>query len=167
MRKHHSKRHVVRRMAGTFLATSAATLCIFGSIGAPTASAAVTGRTGTVADGFALSQVGKPYAYGASGPSAYDCSGLVYRAWRAAGVALPRVAAQQYSSGPHVPLDRLQPGDLLFWARDPHNPATIYHVALYTGFGAVVHAPHPGARVAVMAVHDWFPTVPLATRPRS
>ena len=165
MRKHHSKRHVVRRMAGTFLATSAATLCIFGSIGAPPAAAAVPAAKGSAADSFALSQVGKPYVYGAAGPSGYDCSGLVYGAYRAVGVPLPRVAAQQYNAGRHVPLNRLRPGDLLFWAHDPHNPATIYHVAMYTGFGAVVHAPHPGARVAVMPVHDWYPNVPLATRP--
>jgi peptidoglycan DL-endopeptidase CwlO len=165
MRKHHSKRHVVRQMAGTFLATSAATLCIFGSIGAPSASAAVAGGKGQAADRFALAQVGKPYAYGAAGPAAYDCSGLVYGAYHAVGVSLPRVAAQQYAAGRHVALNQLQPGDLLFWAHDPHNPATIYHVAMYTGFGAVVHAPHPGTRVSVMSVHDWYPNVALATRP--
>lgn len=165
MRKHHSKRPVVRHLA-LFGATVATTLCTFGSIGVPSASAASTTiRAAATADHFALAQLGKPYAYGASGPSAFDCSGLTYGAWRSAGVALPRVAAQQYSSGPHVGLNQLRPGDLMFWATNPRNPATIYHVAMYIGFGSAVHAPHPGARVTLMHVHDWYPNVPLATRP--
>ena len=166
MRKHHSKRPVVRRLARLCVGHAAATLCIFGFIGTTSSAyAAGGGQGGAVADHFALAQMGKPYAYGAAGPGAFDCSGLVYDAWRTAGVAEPRVAAAQYNAGQHVTLDHLQPGDLMFWATNPRNPATIYHVAMYVGFGAMVHAPHPGARVTLMPVHSWYPNVPLATRP--
>jgi peptidoglycan DL-endopeptidase CwlO len=73
---------------------------------------------GDLAVQFALSQVGKPYVYGAAGPYGYDCSGLALASWRAAGVELPRTAAAQYYAGSHVPLGQLQPGDLIFWASD-------------------------------------------------
>ena len=76
------------------------------------------GAEGDIAVEFALSQVGKPYVYGAAGPYGYDCSGLALASWRVAGVELPRTASAQYYAGSHVPLGELQPGDLIFWASD-------------------------------------------------
>ena len=63
----------------------------------------------------ALSRVGMPYVWGAAGPTAFDCSGLVQWSFAQAGVAMPRVAADQARTGPAVPVSQLQPGDLLFY----------------------------------------------------
>jgi cell wall-associated NlpC family hydrolase len=91
---------------------------------------------------FARSQLGKPYAYAASGPDAYDCSGLTMRAWQAGGVSMPHYSGAQYDMFPHVPLDALQPGDLVFW-----GPGGSNHVAMYTGGGSVIYAPQTGSFV--------------------
>ena len=115
---------------------------------------------------FALGEVGKPYVWGATGPSTYDCSGLIMRAFQAAGVNLPRVSRQQFYSGGHVPLAQAQPGDLLFYATDPSDPATIHHVVLYMGDGQMVEAPYSGEQVRTRPVPWGFAElVPLATRP--
>ena len=102
---------------------------------------------------FARAQLGKPYVWGATGPDSYDCSGLTGAAYAAAGIRLPRVAAQQWFAGPHVSLAQLQPGDLLFWATDLANPATIHHEAIYLGGGMMLAAPHSGAFVRVQPVY--------------
>ena len=85
---------------------------------------------------FALAQRGKPYRWGAEGPDAFDCSGLTWAAWRAAGVAIPRTAAGQLAGLPPV-TGRLQPGDLLIYrSRGP----TGRHVAMVVGSGRMVEA---------------------------
>jgi cell wall-associated NlpC family hydrolase len=114
---------------------------------------AAPATAGVVAAEWALTQLGKPYVWGATGPDAYDCSGLVLRAWQAAGVELPRVAADQFAAGDHVDLAQAQIGDLLFFAPDPADPATIDHVGIYLGEGLMVEAPHTGADVRVVAVY--------------
>ncbi|MCU1588285.1 MAG: hypothetical protein JWN31_1778 [Frankiales bacterium] len=102
---------------------------------------------------FARSQLGKPYVWGAVGPGAFDCSGLTGAAYRAAGLDLPRTSRQQWFAGPHVAFRDLEPGDLLFWATDVNNPATIHHVTLYAGDGMMVAAPHTGDVVKVQPVY--------------
>src|SRR5579862_93644 len=97
---------------------------------------------GAIALSWALEQVGKPYVWGAAGPGAFDCSGLAMRAWAAAGVNLPRVAAEQYGAGAHVPVADAAPGDLVFFAADPAQPSTIEHVGISLGDGRMVDAPH-------------------------
>jgi peptidoglycan DL-endopeptidase CwlO len=115
---------------------------------------------------FALHEVGKPYVWGAVGPNSYDCSGLMQTAFEAAGVTLPRVSWQQYNAGGHVPVRQAQPGDLLFYATDPSDPATIHHVMLYMGNDQMVEAPYSGKPVRVQPVSwDYRELVPLATRP--
>jgi cell wall-associated NlpC family hydrolase len=102
----------------------------------------------------AQTQLGKPYVYGGSGPDVWDCSGLTQWAYRQAGVNLPRTAAQQYLAVPtKVPLGQLEPGDLLFWATDTANPATIHHVAVYLGAGQMLAAPHTGTVVRIQPVY--------------
>jgi peptidoglycan DL-endopeptidase CwlO len=96
---------------------------------------------------FAMAQIGKPYLWGAAGPSAYDCSGLMLAAYRSAGVYLPRVSRAQWYAGRHVSLGELAPGDLVFFAHDGRTPSTIHHVGMYIGGGAMVEAPYSGARV--------------------
>jgi cell wall-associated NlpC family hydrolase len=106
---------------------------------------------------------GHPYQWGGTGPVGYDCSGMTGAAYAAAGINLPRTAAQQYLSGPHVPLADLEPGDLLFWAFNPADPATIHHTAIYAGNGLMVSADHTGDVVRLQPV--WWDGYAGATRP--
>ncbi|MBT2386873.1 NlpC/P60 family protein [Streptomyces sp. ISL-11] len=101
---------------------------------------AVSSR-GAAAALAARSAVGSPYAWGASGPGAFDCSGLTQWAYGRAGVGLPRTSQAQRNAGRHVSLSDAQPGDLVIYRSDAS------HVAMYVGNGQVVHAPYPGARV--------------------
>jgi cell wall-associated NlpC family hydrolase len=105
----------------------------------------------------AKSKLGDPYLWGGTGPDAFDCSGLTQFAYASAGIGLPRVAADQWNVGAKVDLSALLPGDLLFWATDPNNPATIHHVAIYLGGGMMLAAPHTGDVVQVQPVYmDGF-----------
>ncbi|MEV7015344.1 NlpC/P60 family protein [Streptomyces sp. NPDC093991] len=89
----------------------------------------------------ARSALGKPYVWGANGPSAFDCSGLTQWAYAQAGVALPRTSQAQRYAGRQVPLSEARPGDLVLYRSDAS------HVGMYTGNGQVIHAPYPGAPV--------------------
>jgi cell wall-associated NlpC family hydrolase len=95
---------------------------------------------------YAMAQVGKAYVYGAAGPNAFDCSGLMMMAWAQAGISLPHSSSAQYGVGRHVSSDELQPGDLVFY----YSP--ISHVAMYIGNGLIVEAANPGAGVRVAPV---------------
>ena len=86
---------------------------------------------------YALAQRGKPYRWGARGPDTFDCSGLTWAAWRAAGVAIPRTAAAQLAGLPPVPGRRLQPGDLVIY---PSRGPSGRHVAIVVGPGRMVEA---------------------------
>ncbi len=98
----------------------------------------------------AESRIGMPYVWGAAGPTAFDCSGLVQWAMAQAGVTMPRVAADQARTGPLVSLKDLQPGDLLFYHTDPTAPDYISHVAIYIGDGEMEQAPEPGMDVEIV-----------------
>ena len=100
----------------------------------------------------ALSRVGMPYVWGAAGPAAFDCSGLVQWSFAQAGIVMPRVAADQARTGPAVPVSRLSPGDLLFYHTDPTAPNYISHVAIYLGKGLMIQAPEPGMDVQIVPV---------------
>jgi len=100
----------------------------------------------------AESRLGMPYVWGAAGPTSFDCSGLVQWSFRQAGVIMPRVAADQARTGPAVPVNRLQPGDLLFYHTDPTAPDYISHVAIYLGDGKAIQAPEPGMNVEIVSV---------------
>ncbi|WP_181786909.1 C40 family peptidase, partial [Streptomyces phytophilus] len=97
---------------------------------------------------FAEAQLGEPYVWGATGPDAWDCSGLTQAAWRAAGVEIPRVTWDQVTAGTSVPVAELRPGDLVFFFDD------ISHVGLYTGGGHMIHAPRPGAFVRSESIYS-------------
>jgi len=98
----------------------------------------------------AISRVGLPYVWGAAGPRAFDCSGLVQWSLAQAGIAMPRVAVDQARVGPQVLVSALQPGDLLFYHTDPTAPAYISHVAIYLGNGQMIQAPEPGQNVEIV-----------------
>jgi cell wall-associated NlpC family hydrolase len=120
-------------------------------------------RVATVAIAFALHQLGKPYQWGAAGPGAYDCSGLVYAAYAAAGIAIARTTFGWRQDGPQVPLTQIQPGDLLFSAGPDGTPADPGHVVMYLGGGLVIQAPQPGQDVQTDPLD--LTGVVVATRP--
>ena len=111
---------------------------------------------------WALAQLGDPYRWGATGPDSFDCSGLTSSAYAAAGVSIPRVSRAQWGAGPHVAVANLLPGDLLFYADNPSDPASIHHVGMYIGNGLMVHAPHTGDVVRVASI--WRESYAGATR---
>ncbi|WP_374050284.1 C40 family peptidase [Streptomyces roseicoloratus] len=96
---------------------------------------------------FARAQIGKPYVWGATGPSSYDCSGLTQASWRAADVDLPRTTWDQVKVGTRVATADLLPGDLVFFYDD------ISHVGIYIGDGRMIHAPKPGAYVREESIY--------------
>jgi cell wall-associated NlpC family hydrolase len=107
---------------------------------------------------YARAQLGKPYAWGGAGPNSFDCSGLVMRAWGAAGVSLPHYARAQYTDTAHVPIADLQPGDLVFFGSDLH------HVGIYIGGGQMIHAPQTGEFVSITGIF-WPDLQPYGGRP--
>ncbi|MEU9985637.1 NlpC/P60 family protein [Streptomyces sp. NPDC048045] len=111
-------------------------------------NAPASGRAGA-AFSAAQSQIGKPYVYGATGPSSFDCSGLTSWAYAQAGVSIPRTSEAQATIGTRISsVNDLQVGDLVFFYGD------IHHVGLYAGNGQVLHAPHTGAVVRYEAMSD-------------
>ncbi len=99
--------------------------------------------------------MGEPYVWGAAGPDTWDCSGLTMEAWANAGVYLPHYSVAQYLATSPISSGQLQPGDLVFWASDPSNPNTIFHVGLYIGNGQMIHAPRTGTTVRVESIWSW------------
>ncbi|MCZ9338053.1 C40 family peptidase, partial [Streptomyces sp. TRM76130] len=106
-----------------------------GSSSASTGTSTATGSAAAVVS-FVRAQVGAAYVSGATGPSAYDCSGLVQAAYKQVGVSLPRVSQDQSVAGTQVSLDSLQPGDILYWG----GAGSAYHVGVYVGDGMFVGA---------------------------
>ncbi|MFH8405553.1 transglycosylase family protein [Streptomyces sp. NPDC018019] len=104
--------------------------------------------TGARAAAYALRQLGKPYVYGATGPYAFDCSGLTQAAWRAAGVSIPRTSQAQWRGLKRVPLKNLRVGDLVAYYRGAS------HIGIYIGGGRVVEAPRPGRSVRISRVNS-------------
>ncbi|MET8990817.1 C40 family peptidase [Nonomuraea wenchangensis] len=109
---------------------------------------------------YAHAQLGKPYLWGAEGPAAFDCSGLTMRAYQAAGISIPRVAADQWRHGPAIPPGREQPGDLAFFRMEADGPG---HVGIVLGNGQMIHAPHQHAVVTISSYQR--PDLIAFTRP--
>ena len=99
---------------------------------------------------YAYKALGSPYVWGATGPNAFDCSGLTQAAYRSAGISLPRTTYSQINAGPRIPRSQLQPGDLVFFY------SGISHVGLYIGDGKMIHAPNPSAPVRIAPI-DQMP----------
>ncbi|MBO0812941.1 MAG: C40 family peptidase [Microlunatus sp.] len=109
---------------------------------------------GEIALAFARAQIGKPYVFGATGPSSYDCSGLTQAAWAAAGVQISRTSEEQFHDGVPVSRSQLQPGDLVFF----YDSVAPSHVGIYAGGGTVIHAPQPGESVTYIKM-SYMPYV--------
>ncbi len=113
----------------------------------PAPAPAASGKA-SVAVAAAMSRVGMRYVYGATGPSAFDCSGLTSWAWAKAGKSLPHSSKAQYSSGRKISKSQLQPGDLVFY----YSP--ISHVGMYIGGGKIVHAANPRTGVNIAGLNS-------------
>jgi len=152
---------------GKLIATEKATLAgltvpqqqevVSNSIGANGSSAPqpYTGPASTQADKavtFAYAKLGCPYLYGGTGPChlGFDCSGLAQAAWATAGVQIPRDSYEQWAALPHVPLNSIEPGDLLIYNGQGH-------VAIYVGGGYIIDAPETGMNVEKIPMSTpWY-----------
>ena len=112
---------------------------------------------------FAEDQLGKPYQWGAVGPNAYDCSGLVYAAYASAGITIGRTTFQWRQDGPVVPVTQLEPGDLLFYPGSDGSPTNPGHLVMYLGGSQVIQAPQTGEPVQIDPLD--LSGVVVATRP--
>ncbi|MFJ3303440.1 NlpC/P60 family protein [Streptomyces sp. NPDC086549] len=112
-----------------------------GSVAAPNSRAAA-------AVAYAYQKLGSPYVWGATGPDAFDCSGLAQAAYRSAGISLPRTTYAQINAGRRVSRSELLPGDLVFFY------SGITHVGIYIGNGQMIHAPNPSAPVRVAPIDE-------------
>jgi murein DD-endopeptidase len=101
----------------------------------------------------AISLLGSPYKWGGSGPTQFDCSGLVRFVYGEMGIDVPRTAAEQYSAARRVNLKELAPGDLLFFRTSGRR---VSHVAIYAGDGRFIHAPQTGRPVELRTMDDEF-----------
>ncbi|MFF8591311.1 NlpC/P60 family protein [Streptomyces sp. NPDC015220] len=121
------------------------------TLGGPAAVRA-PGSRAAAAVAYAYQKLGSPYVWGATGPDAFDCSGLAQAAYRAAGISLPRTTYAQINAGRRVARDELLPGDLVFFY------SGVSHVGIYVGGGHMIHAPNPSAPVRVAPI-DQMPFV--------
>lgn len=114
----------------------------------PQASTQSNSSTAQTVVSAAQSQIGKPYVWGATGPNAYDCSGLVQYAYSQAGKNVGRTTYQQAGAGQHISVSQAQAGDILMWGN--------YHDAIYVGNNQYVHAPQPGQNVTQASISSYF-----------
>ncbi|WP_405553421.1 NlpC/P60 family protein [Streptomyces sp. NBC_01171] len=117
---------------------------------APTARVPAPTSRASAAVAYAYRKLGSPYVWGATGPDAFDCSGLIQAAYRSAGISLPRTTYAQINAGRRVSRSQLQPGDLVFFY------SGVSHVGIYVGNGRMIHAPNPSAPVRVAPI-DQMP----------
>jgi len=127
-----------------------------GTAGVPTSINAPNTAVAT-AIAFAEEQLGKPYEFGATGPDAFDCSGLVMMAYRSAGIDIPRTAGDQYKWGPQVPADQVEPGDLVFFVGADGTKAAPGHVGLVIGNGQMIDAPEAGIPIHIVSYSGMDP----------
>ena len=153
----------MRSLALSFLALVCltATLAVGTTATAPAADAAFSRPMAVSrAVSIARNHIGAPYRYGATGPSAFDCSGLVYFSYRKAGFShIPRTSGAQAHFARHIRRANMRVGDLIFFT----DGGGVYHVGIFVGRRngrvLVLHAPYGGTRVRVdrMWTNSWFP----------
>lgn len=113
------------------------------------ASSNVPNSKAATAIDFAQQQIGKPYVWGATGPDAFDCSGLIMMAYRQAGVNIARTSQQQWATETHIPASEVKPGDLVFFAGSDGTPSAPGHVGIVIGQGKMIEAYATGTPVRV------------------
>ncbi len=128
------------------------------ALGPVSDASAASARKTEKAASVALRQIGDPYRYGAAGPNAFDCSGLVQYSFRKAGIRLPRTSSAQSRRAHRIPKRTLHRGDLMFF----HDGGGVYHAAIFLrwrhGKAWMVHSPGSGQRVtrAFAWTQRWF-----------
>ena len=136
-------------------ATTAAPATAASTPAPPAAAPAPAPRQAAIATAIAAarSKLGTPYAYGAAGPYAFDCSGFTRWVFLQAGIVLDHYSGSQWAATAHISLDELQPGDLVFnWGFGGGAPD---HVGLYVGDGMMIHAPNGGGAVRYDSIYWW------------
>jgi cell wall-associated NlpC family hydrolase len=118
------------------------------AIAAPTGLPPAPNARAAIAVAFAKAQVGKPYVYGAAGPSAFDCTGLTMVAWGKAGVQMAHSSSDQFYAFPKIKESDLQPGDLVVYYGNLH------HVGMYVGNGTIVHAANSSSPIEYSPLHS-------------
>lgn len=109
-----------------------------------------TGTPALEAVKYAYDHIGDPYVWGATGPTTFDCSGLMMAAYEAAGISIPRDTYGQVAALPSIPESDLQPGDLMFFESDNH-------VGMYVGHDMMIDAPATGQNVTLHSIHEaWY-----------
>jgi len=136
--------------AATTAAAEAANKTLIKTVALPQSSggSSVAQRAVTAA----ITRLGDRYVFGATGPTRFDCSGLVQWAYRQAGISTTHYTGTLYNDYRHIPESQLKPGDLVFFYRDHH------HVGIYIGNGLMINAPHTGdvVRIASIAGHGYY-----------
>ncbi len=142
-------------LTGTVLtapAASAASVSTTATSSSSTTTAAAAAARATAVRNKVLIQAaalkGRPYRYGAMGPSAFDCSGFTKYVFAKAGVSLPRIAQQQLRASHRISKAAVRPGDLIFFVSGGHA----YHVAIYAGNGMIWHSPRSGKTVTKVKI---------------
>ena len=130
---------------------------------APPVVAADSGKGGQIV-GLAMQNLGKPYIWGATGPNGFDCSGFVYYLHRQVGIPLSRGMMGQYTAGPRIPQNQLEPGDIVFFS-NTYMPG-LSHNGIYIGGGKFIHASDPSVGVVItpMSSAYWASRYSGATR---
>ena len=160
------------RLAGLVAAVVALPLLVAVLFLTGTGGAAATPATGAAADvtsakglppvvaptqavakaiAYAEQQLGKPYLFGGTGPDAFDCSGLVMMAYRAAGIGIERTSEQQWATEMRVPASQVQPGDLVFFVGSDGTVTAPGHVGLVIGNGKFIEAYATGFPIRISA----------------
>jgi len=106
---------------------------------------------------YAEQQLGKPYQWGATGPDAFDCSGLVMMAYRAAGIDIARTSQVQWTTEHQIPASQVQPGDLVFFAGADGTPTSPGHVGLVIGNGQMIEAYATGFPIRIASYTNRDP----------
>jgi peptidoglycan DL-endopeptidase CwlO len=106
---------------------------------------------------YAEAQLGKPYLWGGTGPDAFDCSGLVMMAYRAAGIDIPRTSQEQWAWGPRISPSQVEPGDLVFFVGSDGTPTSPGHVGLVIGRGLMIEAYATGFPIRIAPYTDRDP----------
>jgi len=134
-------------------------------VGRAETAAGPPAAVGTSVVKIARSELGKPYRLGATGPNAFDCSGLVQFAYKRAGVEIPRTTWTQFGdkNAMKIPLTKLRPGDALYFdtSGKPRDPS---HTGVYIGNNKMIVAPHTGANVKIEPLTGYWKGVLLGAR---
>jgi cell wall-associated NlpC family hydrolase len=150
--RRRDRRQVAAAIAcGTLLAVAAHQVSTTpaAQAGIPAPAHVRPGTAAAAAIAYARAQLGKPYLYGGTGPDAFDCSGLVMRAWAAAGVRIPRTSQEQWAELPHIPASQVRPGDLVFFPGSDGTWAAPGHVALVLSATTMLQAYARGTPIEI------------------